>query len=82
MLHNPTPRQIRKPPSWLKDYDTNSERQADKELHNLAIFNSSDDPTTCEEAAKHNVWRKAMDLEIEAIVKNVTWELTTLPTGA
>lgn len=49
---------------------------------NLAVIRSIDDPTTCEEAVAHEVWRRAMDAEIESIEKKKTWRLTSLPHGA
>ncbi|WKA06415.1 hypothetical protein VitviT2T_024314 [Vitis vinifera] len=49
--------------------------------HNLVLFTSTVDPTTFEEAVQSSKWRATMDLEIEAIEKNVTWELTDLPEG-
>jgi len=39
------------------------------------------DPVNYEEAAQEDKWRKSMDDEIEAIRRNDTWELTTLPEG-
>lgn len=39
------------------------------------------DPVTHEEAANDNRWINAMDGEIQAIEKNKTWELSTLPEG-
>lgn len=30
---------------------------------------------------KHKEWQKAMDVEIESITKNNTWELCQLPSG-
>ncbi|CAJ2668206.1 unnamed protein product [Trifolium pratense] len=71
----------RRPPGWMRDYVTGQEQIEDNGLHNLAVF-CNDDPDTYEEAAKHEVWRKAMDQEIEAIEKNGTWELTELPEGS
>ncbi|CAJ2635972.1 unnamed protein product [Trifolium pratense] len=65
----------------MRDYVTGQEQIEDNGLHNLAVF-CNDDPDTYEEAAKHEVWRKAMDQEIEAIEKNETWELTELPEGS
>ncbi|MCI53241.1 copia-type polyprotein, partial [Trifolium medium] len=50
-------------------------------LHNLAIFVSSEDPKTFDDAQKLDVWKKAMDQEIDAIEKNNTWEFTDLPAG-
>lgn len=35
-----------------------------------------------EEAVKHDNWRIAMDMEMKAIERNNTWELTDLPSGA
>eukprot|EP00268_Persea_americana_P056077 TRINITY_DN6570_c0_g1_i4.p1 TRINITY_DN6570_c0_g1~~TRINITY_DN6570_c0_g1_i4.p1 ORF type:complete len:520 (+),score=81.62 TRINITY_DN6570_c0_g1_i4:3057-4616(+) len=43
---------------------------------------SASDPATFEEAVKSSAWREAMELEIKAIEKNGTWELTELPRGA
>jgi hypothetical protein len=40
-----------------------------------------DDPICFDEAVKQKKWRKAMDLEMEAIVKNKTWELVIPPEG-
>nr|KYP45533.1 Copia protein [Cajanus cajan] len=37
------------------------------------------EPMTFEEAAKDKNWRKFMDVEIHAMEKNETWELTNLP---
>jgi hypothetical protein len=51
-------------------------------LHNLAVFSTISDPVSYEEVVKHEEWRNAMGLEIDAIEKNNTWELTTLPTDA
>ncbi|PNY02870.1 copia-type polyprotein [Trifolium pratense] len=44
------------------------------------VTNVQSDPTTYDEAAKHKVWRDAMDQEILSIEKNDTWELFDLPT--
>ncbi|PNX61736.1 retrotransposon-related protein, partial [Trifolium pratense] len=49
---------------------------------NQAFFSPSEDPITYSEAAKHEVWKKAIDTEIAAIESNDTWELTHLPPGA
>ncbi|XP_028083874.1 uncharacterized protein LOC114285077 [Camellia sinensis] len=50
------------------------------DVAHLALF-SEHDPLTYEDAVKSNKWRQTMDAEIEAIVKNDTWELTELPSG-
>lgn len=54
---------------WFDDYVTLENMYTENELHNLAVFSQSEDPTTFEEAVKRSVWRKPMDLEIEAIEK-------------
>jgi hypothetical protein len=75
-----TPR-VTKRPSYLDDYVTGEELD-DDDLQNLAMFSTNDDPITYDEAAKSDVWKRAMDQEIESIEKNNTWELVTLPEGA
>ncbi|KAK2451463.1 putative mitochondrial protein [Trifolium repens] len=76
------PARDRRPPPYLRDYVTNLENN-DDQVQNLAIamFSSSEDPSTYEEAAKVNSWRKAMDSEIQSIEANDTWELVNLPPG-
>jgi hypothetical protein len=61
----------------------NIDNQNDQQLQNLAIamFSTNEDPRSYEEASKHDVWKIAMDNEIESIEANDTWELTTLPKG-
>lgn len=51
------------------------------EVSNLVFFTALD-PISFEEAAKNKKWQEAMDLEIQAIEKNKTWELMELPAGA
>ncbi|MCH82857.1 hypothetical protein A2U01_0003669, partial [Trifolium medium] len=54
----------RRPPGYLRDYVTGSETpDDDDQLQNLAIamFSTSKDPTTYEEAAKSKAWRNAME---------------------
>jgi hypothetical protein len=80
------PARTRQPPEYLRDYVTgieNIDNQNDQQLQNLviAMFSSNEDPSSYEEARKHDVWKKAMDNEIESIEANDTWELTTLPKG-
>lgn len=72
----------RRKPAWLEDYVTNEVQYSDDEQHNLAIFEPSEDPVFYEDAAKCSHWRKAMDTEMEAIERNDTWVLTSLPAGA
>jgi len=66
----------------LNDYVTGQEAEEEAELHNLAVFSTSSDPISYDEAIKHEEWRKAMDQEIDAIEKNNTWQLTILPSEA
>ncbi|XP_019706599.1 uncharacterized mitochondrial protein AtMg00820-like [Elaeis guineensis] len=49
------------------------------ESYEVAFFGC--EPQSFEEAAKKDVWRKAMDDEITTIEKNKTWELVDLPKG-
>lgn len=72
----------RRQPVWMRDYETDEGLSDEEEVHNLVMFTSAEDPVTFEEAAKSSKWREAMDMEIRAIEKNDTWELTTLPAGA
>ncbi|GKA44214.1 putative RNA-directed DNA polymerase [Tanacetum coccineum] len=41
----------------------------------------TDQPSTFEEAVVHKAWREAMQAELDAIEKNKTWQLTSLPPG-
>ena len=66
----------------MKDYVTGEGLSEEENEHNLILFTSNSDPKTCEEAVKNPKWRAAMDLEIEAIERNKTWELTDLPKEA
>jgi hypothetical protein len=79
---NVVPPRQRRPPQHFKDYvPVPSDESEEEDLHNLAVFVSSKDPKSFEEVEKYDVWRKAMDQEIESIESNDTWELTTLPKG-
>ena len=73
----------RRPPIWMRNYETGegiSEEDNEAHLAHLAMF-ATIDPIYFEDAVKSEKWRKAMDLEMEAINKNGTWELTELPKG-
>ncbi|PNX64065.1 copia-type polyprotein, partial [Trifolium pratense] len=65
---------VRKPPRRLDIYVTGREAEEDRELHNLAIYSTSKDLSTYDEAVKLNVWRAAMDAEMDSIKRNNTWE--------
>uniref|UniRef100_A0A2N9FP23 Integrase catalytic domain-containing protein n=1 Tax=Fagus sylvatica TaxID=28930 RepID=A0A2N9FP23_FAGSY len=72
----------RRVPFWMEDYVSGGEfSEEEAEHNNLVLFTSTADPTTFEEAVQSSKWRAAMDLEIEAIERNGTWELTDLPKG-
>lgn len=81
----------RRAPNYLQDYETGEGLSEDEDYFAMfisddedyfAMFTSHEDPSSFEEAERDEKWRKAMDLEIEAIKKNETWQLTTLPKGA
>lgn len=71
----------RNAPSHLQDYVSGEGLSYNEEEQYLAFFTSQEDPTDYYEAMKKEEWRRAMDLEIEAIERNKTWELVTLPPG-
>jgi len=65
---------------WMRDYTTREcLSEEDNEAH--LIVHATTNPIHYEDALKSEKWRHAMDLEIEAINKNGTWELTELPEG-
>ncbi|PNX88393.1 retrovirus-related Pol polyprotein from transposon TNT 1-94, partial [Trifolium pratense] len=74
-------KRVSKKPGYLNDYETR-DYETGESNDSQAFFSPSEDPITYNDAAKHEVWKKAMDTEIEAIESNDTWELTHLPTGA
>ena len=45
----------------------------------FALYSHVDDPIHFEDAIKDEKWVKEMDEEIDAIEKNQTWELVSLP---
>lgn len=51
---------------------TNEIQNDNDDQHNFAVFAPSQDPFSFDEAVKDVKWRKAMDLEIEAIERNGT----------
>jgi len=66
----------------MKDYVTGEGLSKEENEHNLVLFTSNSNPNTYEEVVKNPKWRVVMDLEIEAIERNKTWELTDLPKEA
>ncbi|KAK9907798.1 hypothetical protein M0R45_000739 [Rubus argutus] len=73
---------VRRQPLWMEDYVSGEGLSDQEEDVNNCIMFATADPITFQEAVKSAKWREAMDLEIGAIEKNGTWELTTLPAGA
>ncbi|CAJ2627685.1 unnamed protein product [Trifolium pratense] len=47
----------------------------------LTSLNTTTIPTSLSEALSDKKWKQAMDLEMEALDKNNTWELVSLPNG-
>lgn len=75
---------VRRQPIWMQDYVSGEGlglSEEEEELHNLAVVTTNEDPVDFDEAANHSKWRAAMKSEIDAIERNDTWELTTLPQG-
>jgi len=64
----------------MQDYETGENLSEEEDLNAMIIL-TEDDPSTFEETVKSNKWRDAMNKEIEAIERNKTWMLTTLPEG-
>ena len=64
----------------MRDYVTGqglSEESKEEDVDiNLALFPSN--PVHFEEALKHDKWRTTMDMEIQAIERNNTWEFIVL----
>ena len=46
-----------------------------------ALYEDEEIPRSVEEAMRHNHWRAAMEKEMEALIKNKTWEKHILPKG-
>lgn len=69
---------VRRAPRWMEDYVSGAGLSDES---NLACFMVLVDPICFDEAVKQKKWRKAMDLEMEAIEKNKTWDLVSLPKG-
>ena len=64
---------------WMEDY-VSREGLFLEENEALLVMSTTDDPI--QKAIKSEKWRKTMDVEMEAIKRNNTWELAELPKGA
>ncbi|XP_019252870.1 PREDICTED: uncharacterized protein LOC109231682 [Nicotiana attenuata] len=62
------------------DYDMSGINIDDETIAHFALLADSD-PITFESVVQEAKWKEAMDVEISAIEKNDTWELTDLPKG-
>ncbi|KAL8107456.1 hypothetical protein AgCh_024022 [Apium graveolens] len=58
-------------------YNETEEVKAESELFFMGI----DEPSSYREAVTEQVWKRAMQDEIDSIERNKTWELVELPTG-
>lgn len=58
-------------------YDESEQVEIEEEL----MLGAVDDPLNYNQAEKEEVWKEAMEAEINSIEKNKTWELTELPKG-
>jgi hypothetical protein len=45
----------------------------------LSLHTEESEPTCYSQAVKHDQWRQAMALELNALAKNNTWDLVTPP---
>lgn len=64
----------------MQDYESGEGLSEEEDANNLVMFTCAD-LVTFEEVVKSAKWRDAIDLEIEVIERNQTWELTSLPAG-
>jgi len=64
----------------MRDYESETGLSEEQDMINLTMFTTTD-PISFAEAVNSEKWRNAMNLEMESIEKNDTWELTDLPAG-
>ncbi|KAD1540679.1 hypothetical protein E3N88_42653 [Mikania micrantha] len=72
-------KRTRNTPVWLNDYETGEGLSETEE--DLAMFSTSEDPRSYDEARKESKWMAAMKSEMHSIKKNNTWELVEAPKG-
>lgn len=72
----------------MKDFVSGEEAEEDVNMFVIdrekvmAMYTTSEDPNSFEDAEKFEKWKKAMEMEINSIEENNTWELVDLPEGA
>ena len=71
---------VRRIPPWMQAYEIGENLSKEEHLNAMIIL-TENDPSTFEEAVKSNKWKDVMNKAIEAIERNKTWVLTTLPEG-
>ncbi|KAJ6874187.1 hypothetical protein NC651_032883 [Populus alba x Populus x berolinensis] len=69
----------RKMSAWMHDFVSGNELSDDEDTIVQFDLFANFDPIKFKDAVKEEKWKKAMDLEIQAIERNDTWELTDLP---
>lgn len=79
---------VRTQPTWMADYaanftTTNVIDQCVTPQFScfLTTLTAVADPTSFKQAVKHQHWIDAMNCELDALERNGTWEITTLPPG-
>ena len=82
-FESPKQRRCRRPPLWMKDYETREGFSEDSTKANLALstmlVGRERDPIHFDVDVKIEKWRKAMDEEMEEINRNGTLVLMELP---
>ena len=73
-------RRNRRPSVWMRDCETGEGLSEDDTETQLAMFAAAD-PIRFEDVVQNEKWRTTMDVEMEAIKRNGTWELMELPAG-
>ena len=72
---------VRRKPIWMTGCVTWADLAEKEENLMMLMAESKNDPCSFEEADRCIKWEEAMKVEMEAIEKNNTWELTDLPKG-
>lgn len=72
----------RRKPVWMADYEEETNLSEEEEsLMVMMMAENESGPYLFEEAFKRRKWREAMNMDMKAIEKNKTWELTDAPKG-